>query len=184
MGKRIRCDFGFSEDMPEDEDGLAFEIRRVPTSGKVKGVILSDGLVCRQTHWWGGRTVPCSDVGCAPCAENTERRWHGWVALYSLERQTTVIIELTAKSIKPLREWRKDFGTLRGAELTLGRVGKKINGRVFASLARGPVAVDLLPSSPDVQLLLLKLWGLEPGLPGLGIAVAKLHSVNGHGGIE
>lgn len=182
MGKRNRVDYGFSESMPEDDDGLAYEIKRVPPSGKIKGVILSEFLVCRKTHWWGGRTVPHSEFGCEPCLNNVEGRWHAWVALYSLERQTTVIMELTARSIKPLRDYIDDFKTLRGAELTLGRVGKKPNGRLFASLTRGPVGVDKLPSAPDVQLLLLKLWGLEPGLAGIGVAVPKLQNLNGSGG--
>lgn len=176
MRKRFKVDYGFCEDCPEDEDGLQYEIRRVGTGRSVKGIILSDTLICRLTHFWGNRTVPHHEYGCEPCHQNVEGRWKGWVAVFNPTTEAIVILEITAKGCKPLRTWRKEVGTLRGAEITATRIGKKENGRVFCSLARGPVASNLLPPAPDVQLCLLKLWGLQPGLPGLGIA----NPLNGH----
>lgn len=173
--------YGFYDSMPEGDDGMAYEIRRVPTSGKIRGVILSDNLTCRKTHWWGNRTVPHLDVDCKPCAENVEGRWHGWVALHNVDRATTIILELTAKSIKPFKVWFDDFKTLRGAQVELGRVGKNANGRVFSTLSRGPVASHLLPPCPDVPLLLLKMWGIEPTAGLLGIRLPRFHESPANG---
>lgn len=182
MERSDRLDFGFSSRAPDADDGLAFQILRVGPGKKFSGVILSEQLVCRRTHWWGGRTTPCHEHGCPACAENSEGRWHGWLACYCPKSQVTAIVELTARALKPVQDWADEFGSLRAAELTLSRVGKKLNGRLFASLARGPVAADLLPADPNVQLCLLKMWGLEPGLPALGVAVTRLHKLNGAGG--
>ena len=171
----------FCDNVPTDDEDLQFPLVRVGPGGKFKAVILSTCLLCRRTHWWNGRTCPCWGDGCAACAVNTEARWHAYLAVIDQHSAKIQIIELTAKAVKPVRDWIDDFGSCRGALLELNRVTKKPNGRLFASLSRGPIAVELLPPSPDVERLLNKCWGVDHA-PSIAAALAerlRVHPVNG-----
>ena len=180
MGNASRVDFGFSSAPPEVDERHEFEIVRLGPGKKIRGIVLSEHLICRETHYVQKRTVPHHETGCPYCLANEQKRWYGWVALFSPTSGNTCILEFPAKPLATFVKWQKERGSLRGVELAARRRGREINGPVFVDLSHGTMAVDCLPAGPDVQLCLLRMWGFDPGLPGLGVAVARHHRLNGH----
>lgn len=184
MGAKTSLDFGFKSEPPLTDGKRGFEIVRIGPGKKIRCVVLSDVLICRRTHYVRRATVPCHDFGCEFCGRNVAGRWYGWLAVLEVDTGQTRILELPAAPLDTVVFFQRDVGTLRGAELRCKRSGKEINGPVWVDLARPTVGVDLLPAAPDVQLCLLRMWGLDPGLPGLDVAIGRVHKLNGAGGAQ
>lgn len=165
---------GFQRRPPESDTETTVEVRRVAPGRPIRGIVLSHDLAGRFTHWFGGRTVPCHDGECKACNESVERRWKGWLAIYNPDTRGICILEITPKTVPPIDEYFRAHRTLRGAQITASRIGKKDNGKVVATLCSGPIHNDDLPTCPQVEKVLLKMWGVEaPLAPSVALQIPR-----------
>jgi len=153
----------------EDAGPIGIPIVRTPIKGKAGGIILSDDAVGCWTHFWQGRTRPCTDIACVLCADGNARRWHSWVVTKNASDKQLFIVEVPAAPALALAEWRDEHGTLRGWKIQLERLGGKANGRVRIAMAGPKAESAMLPACPDLPALLLKMWQIKSGPPAIDI---------------
>jgi len=134
---------------------------RTPASHPLRGVILSDDLVGRPTHYDGTRTVPCEGPRCDLCSKGLPWRWHGYLALWCPTIQERVILELTAQASQRIAEHRRTYGNLRGFDLTANRPRGKPNSRVALLIGTKRQPEHLLPPAPDVPRIMTYIWGTD-----------------------
>jgi hypothetical protein len=168
----------WSNRLPDRKKHMGFDIKRCPQSSPLHAIITCDEFVVCDTHFWGGRTIPCErksvkadgsvEAGnCAACNESVPYRTHVYVSALDPKTQDHFIFECTAHAAKPLEEYREATGTLRGCIMHATRPKQTPNGKVViqtntANLARSP-----LPSAPNLILALTTIWRLP--LTGMAI---------------
>lgn len=154
------------ESTPPATDSMGgVRLVRTPASGAARGIILSDELIGRATHYDGRRTVPCAKLNCEMCTKGLPWRWHGYVALWLITQQERVILELTAQSSQRLVDHHKTYGSLRGFDLMVCRPKGKTNSRIQVVLGLKRQPETLLPPCPDVPTIMCYIWGVAPA-PG------------------
>lgn len=149
----------FSRRPSEARPARRWDIVRVKAGKAIMGVMLGHDVVGAYTHWWGGRTVPCNGPDCSPCSKNVELRWHGYLPLYSLKTRDTSIVEFTEACVEVIDRWFSEHRTLRGCVIEIHRPGAKANGELRAKVYDGPLAKAVLPESPQVEEILMRMWG-------------------------
>lgn len=146
--------------VPVTPHALAFRILRVPTDGTLKLCLTSNDLVGCHTHWWNGRTVPCTLPACPPHEAGSSTRWHGYLAALLSKTREHVIWEFTALAAEAIEAYRSTHPTLRGALVTAHRFTPKPTARVHCILSDAQVGQLALPDPPDLTAVLSHLWGL------------------------
>jgi hypothetical protein len=137
---------------------VRYDIVRTPPKGSIKGIILARELTGATTHYWHGRTLPCSGPNCPACQENTPARWYGYVPLMSKATNRIVIFELTSSATPAVDTFLGTYKTLRGARLEAFRIPQRSNGRVVIELQPPADPDEDLPNSPDIEGPLLAMW--------------------------
>ncbi len=146
---------------PPREAGYGMRLIRTPANGKLNGLITCDDLIGTPTHYFGGRTVPCDDQECKACEAAIGWRWHAYVPIVLARTHEHCILELTAQAAQSLKDYRKENLTLRGTWLSAQRAGNRRNGRVIITLAPHDLTQITLPPEPDVQQIMLHIWGIQ-----------------------
>lgn len=146
-----------------------WSLRRCPTKGTLSAVIISHDVLGRYTHYYGGRTRPCTGRDCEPCNKSMRPRWHGYLACIDLDTNEKIIVEITAIVAARVAEWFDERRTLKGSRIRLQRRSPKTNGRVTVSLAPPAAGTGELPQAPDVRPIMNRVWELhdEPPVPTL-----------------
>ena len=147
----------------EGQKGENLRIIRAPQSGTLRVMILSHQVTGTMTHYTNGRTQPCMGKGCPSCAQATPARWHGWLIVLNEASDEKMILEITEGPGETLAAFYSEHRTLRGLRVKLSRPSGKQNGRVH--MLRGDQVTNHaeLPKCPDLQKVLLKIWGLTDG---------------------
>ncbi len=152
----------FSNAPPDGTASNALTLIRTPATGRLACLIASSDVTGCPTHFWGGRTIPHEQKGCKPCEARCSWRWHSYCIIQQMPTGQMFLLELTAQATEPLIEYRKIFGSLRGAALVCERRGKRANGRVMVKI-NPPTSLPVgLPKAPDVVDILCSLWGFDP----------------------
>jgi hypothetical protein len=148
---------------PEPESkSPKLKLLRCPQGSLPPFVILSPSQFGGDSHYYGGRTIPCEGRECPYCAVHSKRIWKGYLAVWDAKHRTTGIIEFTKPCLETIRTYKAAHGTLRTHSIELHRAGKKINGSLSVILAPTAWADADIPPPPDVIAILTRMWNQRP----------------------
>jgi len=145
---------------PAQPDGQSLPIRRTPTAGTITATVTSRHLLGTSTHFWGGRTVPCTHDPCDACAAGAPYRWHAYLAAYDFGKQLHFLFELTASGAESFVKYAAEHETLRGCTFRAARAGKRQNSRVLIETSVFGGQPSSLPHEPDLVQILSRLWNI------------------------
>ncbi len=148
----------FTNEPPPETKGYALPIVRTPAHGKFEAIVTSDDLIGTNTHWWGGRTVPCEAPECEACHNGSPFRWHAYCSCYNPNTGLHVLYEVTAQAAETLVQYRRSHNTLRGALIRAYRWRSAPNGRVVLRATPSATPHDVLPKPPNLLKILAILW--------------------------
>jgi hypothetical protein len=146
---------------PADQNGFAYRLIRVPAARPIRLIILSPQPIGTNTHYHKGRTKPCDGQLCEACQLGLPYRWHSYIAVHNADTGENALLELTAQATEQLQPARDEFHTLRAVKLVLERPSHRPNGRIHINIHPGRAAELGLPDPPEVQRILLHIWGLD-----------------------
>lgn len=152
----------FTNVPPADPNGVGLPIIRTPCARKLSAVITSPDIIGCNTHFWGGRTVPCDPAHCDPCRNGIPYRWHAYCSAFVPQTSLHFLFECTAQAADHLVQYRRAYDTLRGCQFTAYRWQSRPNGRVIIKTEQSAFAQDTLPKAPDLLKVLAVLWQLPP----------------------
>lgn len=138
-----------------------YTLRRCPTRGRLHVVILSHDMQCAPTHYFAGRTRPCSGTACQACARNHMPRWHGWIAAIDLDTNEHVVVELSRAVCDKVTAIFDERRTLRGMRMILERKNPKPNAAIHARFAPPAAGTGELEEAPDVRPILARIWEIK-----------------------
>jgi len=167
---------------PATHDGHALAIARTPATGTLTLIVTSPDLIGCRTHFYKGRTTPCTETKCHACNEGMPWRWHAYLGAADPKTGRHVLIELTATGCQPLAQYHELTGTLRGATIALSRPSGKYNGRVVARVSPIAISPMQLPPPPDVPHALAIIWNVPYSsiAPGPTNAETRIASIDGN----
>lgn len=145
---------------PKDHRGQSLPLIRTPAAPPIHLIVTSHNLIGLATHYFKGRTTPCTDEACPACNEGYAWRWHGYVSAITSGAHEHVLFEMTAQAAEPLAAYADRYGTLRGCIIAASRLHKRRNGRVILSTKPGDLTKITLPTAPDVCKVLSIIWNL------------------------
>jgi hypothetical protein len=150
----------FDTEIPQSARGLSLPVIRTPNKGTIHGLITCDNLIGTNTHFYGGRTVPCMREECDACKDGAPFRWHAYLTCYNGQAKQHFIFECTALAAESFYEYLRANGTLRGCMFNARRGSSRANARVILELK--PYAGDRssIPHAPNLILALAKLWNI------------------------
>lgn len=135
-----------------------WQILRVAASGLPSALILSHDTCGAYCHYWGGRTRLCLKSACEPCSAGNVARWRGYVAALVGPSRMTKLLEFTPSCVPAINRYMAEWGTLRGAVVSLTRKGRAKNGQLECVFAEKPVSGANLPVDPDVVAHICRIW--------------------------
>lgn len=145
---------------PNDPRGHALQLIRTPANGKLTLAVTSSDMIGCNTHWYGGRTVPCQEPDCDACKDGMPWRWHAYLAALVAGTRHHVLVEFTAQAAQIIRDYRNAHGTLRGCIITACRYKNRHNGRVLINCAPGSLEQMNLPPAPNLINVLSLIWNI------------------------
>lgn len=145
---------------PDDPRGYALPLMRTPANGKLCLHVTSPDMIGCNTHWFGGRTLPCEDPNCVACKEGVPWRWHAYLSGLIQGTRRHVLVEFTAQAAEIISAYRKAHATLRGCILTTTRHRNRHNGRVLVHATPGSLQNMNLPDAPDLIKAMSIIWNL------------------------
>lgn len=152
----------FTNRPPEPDRPKNWKLIRTPAKTPLRALVLSDDIVGCNTHFWGGRTVPCEGPHCPACADGSPTRWHGYIAIWLPPDNIRLLFEFTDGPAELLAQYRAANGTLRGCKIEASRIKPVPNARVLLKTSRIDLSKYPLPDAPDICKMLLQMWEL-PG---------------------
>lgn len=150
----------FTNRPPTEPRGPAFPIRRTPTGKPLVAIITCDDLTGCPTHYYKGRTQPCSAPDCEACLEQVPWRWHGYVSALNISTHEHFIFEMTAQATDTLIAYREKHETLRGCMFEARRLHPRQNARVILRCKPADLQQTSLPAPPNLEHALSILWNL------------------------
>jgi hypothetical protein len=175
-----------SPDQPTDPIERPYPIQRVPATGSLAAAITSKQPFGCFTHFWGGRTIPCTAEACDACKAAAPSRWHCYMTAYSHPNQLHFLLELTAAAAEKIYQFTREHGTCRGCHFKANRQPQTPNGRIYLQTQMLDMDKYRLPEEPDLKLILSRLWNIpldeieikQPAEPIGAIAFATLNRGN------
>ena len=170
----------WEKELPVQQKHMGFDLRRTPATSALQAIITSEEILVCDTHYWGGRTIPCERIqklsdgskvagDCPPCREAMPFRTHVYVSAFDTKSQEHFIFECTSHAAKPLEEYQKANGTLRGCIFHAERPKGAKNSKVVIQTNSANLAKNPIPEAPNLILALSTIWRL----PGSAIAVER-----------
>lgn len=153
----------WSPSIPLDPRGRAFPLKRTPTNGVLQACVTCENLIGCDTHFFGGRTMPCERPNCEACDKGMPFRWHGYVSAVQHKTHLGFIFEFTAQAGDAFEQYFKAHGTLRGCEFAARRLHSKPNGRVIILCTPLDLTNIKLPQPPNVISCMEIIWNLPHG---------------------
>ena len=150
----------YTNSPPDDPRGHALTLMRVPANGSFSAIITSPDLIGCQTHWFGGRTVPCDSTQCKACEEGVPWRWHAYVSALLGGSRQHVLLEFTAQAAETLVNYRTAHETLRGCYIKAKRHRNRHNGRVLLHCEPHSLEGIALPDAANLPNVLSIIWNL------------------------
>jgi len=136
----------------------SIELVRCPSKGSNSSIVLTTKAFWHDTHYWRGKTQPCTGTHCAACRANAPIRELGFIAIMSPKDHRTKILQITSQAWHACEAYILLHGSLRGATIKQERPDGRKNGRVKTSIVSTSVAVENLPEPPDVRSIMEQIW--------------------------
>lgn len=161
----------FQTDPPATSTKYALDLIRTPATGTLHLICTSAELVGTWTHYFGGRTIPCTPKDgsnpddyqgdtCEACLHGSSKRWHGYVSAFNPHTNQHLLFESTAAATAQLKAYRAKHGTLRGCEFKATRTSKRPNARVKLQMKPADLTILDLPTEANIVLALCHIWGI------------------------
>lgn len=161
----------WSHSLPEEQEHMGFQLRRTPPAVPLVAIITCDELLVVETHYWGGRTLPCERLvemadgstvagDCKACQEGVPYRIHVYVSAREHGTHDHFIFEMTAHAAKPLVKYLKGNRSLRGCAFKAIRPRGYKNGKVVITTTSVDVEKAALPAQPNMIRILSQVWRL------------------------
>jgi len=161
----------WSTELPALRKHMGFDIRRTPAATPTHAIITCNDLLVCDTHYWGGRTIPCerhtvesngkiTASTCPACNESIPYRTHVYISAFDCKTSEHFIFECTAHAAKPLDDYRRSTGTLRGCIFHATRPKGKKNSKVVIETNTANLGRTHIPDPPDLILALSTIWRL------------------------
>lgn len=147
------------QDVPRSGRGPKYSIRIARPGSPSEGIIISE-IVAYRTHFWNGRTRPCSNDGdCDPCRSGASWRMVGYCWMTDHEHSSLWIQQLPYGPLSVILDRIQKFGSIIGYGLKLERCGKSIRSqcRVGVSTDR-MMSANALPELPIIEDVLRRIW--------------------------
>jgi hypothetical protein len=167
----------WSNEIPDSPAGRPLPLRRTPAAGSFNAIVTSPDLTGTDTHYWGGRTVPCERPNCPACREGIGYRWHAYFGCLQAHTRAHILFEVTAQAAETFVAYRQAHGTLRGCLFSAQRWQRRPNGRVIIQTKPADLAQITLPPAPDVCAALAIIWGLSTADVHTGRDIKKMPSI-------
>lgn len=150
----------WSNHVPRDPRGQAFPLKRTPANGKLVAAITCEHLTGCDTHFYGGKTMPCERPDCEACNNGMPFRWHGYISAIQATTRLHFIFEFTAQAADYFDQYDKAHGTLRGCRFEAWRLHHRPNGRVIIQCKPLDQQEHQLPKPPNVPNCMAIIWNL------------------------
>jgi len=150
----------FHSQPPIEPTRYAMALLRTPPKGSIQLLVTSDNLLGCWTHFYAGRTVPCTGPACEACLAGASSRWHGYLSAIQGKTREHVLFELTALAAESFAAYRMKHQTLRGCHVTASRVNARPNARVHLVLKPHDLSGVDLPPAANLTAVLCHLWGI------------------------
>lgn len=167
-------------ELPSLDRTGGFSLRRTPSTGALKGVITCQHFLVVDTHYWGGRTIPCERPHCEACTALMPYRTHVYVSYYDPKTSDHSIFECTAMAAVPLEDYYRANNTLRGCIMFATRPKQTSNGRVVIETNTANLQRLHIPEPPDLIAVLSTIWCL----PKMDLDQANGHTNGDHGTVN
>jgi hypothetical protein len=145
---------------PRGTQEMAWPMLRIPAAGAKGLIILSNDMLGTNTHYYGGRTTPCDGQNCRACEDNSQKRWHGYLAVWMPKAAKKGILEITEAAGDAVAKAAEKRVSLRALSLAAQRVPTKANGKLVLQLTDSEWSPEGLPPAPDLRRILRRMWGL------------------------
>ena len=161
----------WSNELPKIEKHMGYDLRRTPAVAALQAIITCEDITVCDTHYWGGRTVPCERSqkmpdgstaagNCPACNESMPYRTHVYVSAFDVKTREHFIFECTSHAAKPLADYRSSAGTLRGCIFHASRPKGAKNSKVVIETNTANLSRNQIPDPPDMILALSTIWRL------------------------
>jgi len=137
-----------------------YEIIRTPRTGLSRAYVISHAPVTVTTHWWGGRTQPCTEGACPACQKAVRRDQHSYLFIAPDPPTRAYLLELTPGPTLALRAVFRKRRTLRGIQIKLTRRAGRPNGAVILDVLDDEPTIVPIPAAPSILDALKRLWKL------------------------
>lgn len=148
----------FSDRPPVTRRCYTLPLVRTPSGRPLIAVVTSERLLGINTHFYGGRTIPCEDNECDACREGMPFRWHGYLGAYDWFRSRQFIFEVTAAGADQLLIYYQAMGTLRGCAFQATRRTRSPNSKVQIETKPADLSKIHMPEQPDIIKCLATIW--------------------------
>lgn len=148
----------WSNTPPPQDKHMAFALVRTPPDRPLTAIVTSDDLIGCNTHYWGGRTVPCEAPDCRACAESMPFRWHAYMSIFDQKTRDHMLFECTARAALAFEQYRVAHGTLRGCHFLAVRPKRGRNSRVEIVTKPADLTKITLPQAPDLVRAMSVIW--------------------------
>jgi hypothetical protein len=150
----------FSDGPPLESTRYALRLLRTPARGRLHLISTSDNLVGCWTHYYAGRTTPCTGPDCEACGAGASSRWHGYLTAWDPETREHLLFECTAAAAESLAAYRVKHATLRGCEFIASRVSPRPNARIRIQAKPADLSAIDLPQAANLVTCLCHIWGI------------------------
>jgi len=153
----------WSTEPPPSQKHMAFTLIRTPADRPLTAIATCEELIGCETHFWGGRTVPCEKPNCRACNESVPFRWHAYLTAYDPKTRDHFIFECTAHAAMAFTDYRSAHGTLRGCYFQAVRPKRGKNSKVEIATKPADIQKINLPEPPDLIKAMSVIWQLPAG---------------------
>lgn len=139
----------------------SWQLRRTPQRAKLDAWIVSETPLGVWTHYFGGKTMPCSGDSCKACQDDRSPRKHWYLACIEKNTGDRFLLELTDRGADGVIEAAANGASLRGRHIRTWRINSRPNGAVESNIGAPLPAHIKLPPQPDIRECLITIWGVD-----------------------
>jgi len=150
----------FSSDLPTERRHMGFDLKRTPADKPLLAIVTAEAMTVTNTHYWGGRTVPCEMPDCEACNAAVPYRTHVYVSAFCPKTHSHFIFECTEHAARAFAEYIAANSTLRGCYFSAARPKGSKNGKVCITTRPADLTRVSLPSPPNLVMALSVIWRL------------------------
>lgn len=155
MGIRLAC-------LDPNEDALPYlELVTLRAGARQRGLVTCDKFLEVETHFIGGRTLPCLDEGCAACDLKRPRRYEAFASVVWSHNTKHQIVRLTRNAMLMAKSALIDVCSPRGYVLEIERRTARANGRLVVTVDPTIVPGRKMPDAPDLLAHLARVWRID-----------------------